>query len=127
MSEETLYTIKDFLQGISPLLEEGALQRVLHKRKLSAETPYDDLSERESDLAEAEVYLELTNLPSGGATTKDVDGSWSHSESGHTISSANIAEWYKKYVALRKKWGERVLNQSTIKVHPRGMRVWQRK
>lgn len=121
------YTIAEYLQGISPLLTEDALRVVLAKRKLKADTQIYDLEERDLDLAEAEVYYSLSNLPVGGATTKDVDGSWSHSEGGWTVSGENIREWYRKYVSLREKWGEKVLTKSTIKVHARGMRVWRRR
>lgn len=126
MSEETFYTIKDYLQGISPLLTEEAMRMVLAKRNLSANEYVSELDERTLDLAEAEVYYQLSNLPVGGSTTKDVDGSWSHSEGGWTISGANIAEWKRKYTTLREKWGEKVLNKSTIKVHSRGMRIWRK-
>ncbi len=122
-----VFTIAAYLQGISPLLEENALRVVLAKRHLAPETPVEDLSERQLDLAEAEVYYQLSNLPVGGSTTKDVDGSWSHTEGGWTVSSANLAEWWKKYTSLREKWGEKVLNKSTIRVHARGMRIWPRR
>lgn len=123
---EDNYTISDYLQGLSELLTDKALQVVLAKRHLKADTPISELSEKELDLAEAEVYYQLCNLPVGGSTTKDVDGSWSHTEGGWTVSGANIAEWWKKYTFLREKWGEKLLNKSTIRVHARGMRVWRR-
>ena len=119
-------TISDYLKGISDLLSENALKVVRMKRHIAPDTPVWDLSERELDLAEAEVYYQLSNLPVGGATSKDVDGSWSHTEGGWTISGANIAEWWRKYTYLREKWGERVLNKSTIKVHRSGMTIWRR-
>ena len=119
-------TISDYLKGISDLLSENALKVVLMKRHIAPDTPVWDLSERELDLAEAEVYYQLSNLPVGGATSEDVDGSWSHTEGGWTISGANIAEWWRKYTYLREKWGERVLNKSTIKVHRSGMTIWRR-
>ena len=123
---EKAYTIADYLQGISELLSEKALQVVLAKRHLKADTSIDELTEKDLDLAEAEVYYQLCNLPVGGSTTKDVDGSWSHTEGGWTVSGANIAEWWKKYTFLREKWGEKILNKSTIHVHARGMRIWRR-
>lgn len=126
MPEEP-YTVAEYLQGISDLLSEKALRVVLAKRKLNGDTPTEELEERDLDLAEAEVYYQLSNLPVGGATSKDVDGSWSHSEGGWTVSGANIAEWWRKYVSLREKWGEKVLNKSTIRVHARGMRVWPKR
>lgn len=121
------YTIAEYLRGISPLLTEEALRTILVRRRLDGQTPADELDERDLDLAEAEVYYALSNLPVGGTTVKDVDGSWSHSEGGWTVSGANIAEWWRKYTYLRQKWGEKTVTRSTIKVNPRGMRVWHTK
>lgn len=114
--EVEVYTVKEYLQDISPLLTEGVLRVILAKRRLSPETPLEDLDERELDLAEAEVYFHLSNLPVGGATTKEVDGSWSHTDGGWTVSGANIAEWYRKYAALREKWGEEVITKRKIRI-----------
>lgn len=124
MSEETpdmtpetsVYTVKEYLQDISPLLTEGVLRVILAKRNLAADTPLEDVEERERDLAEAEVYYNLSNLPVGGATNKEVDGSWSSTTGGWTVSGANIAEWYRKYAALREKWGEEVVTKSKIRI-----------
>lgn len=124
MSEETpdispevpAYTVKEYLQDISPLLTEGVLRVILAKRHLSPDTPKDDLDDRELDLAEAEVYYHLSNLPVGGATNKEVDGSWSSTTGGWTVSGANIAEWYRKYAALREKWGEEVMIKRRIRI-----------
>lgn len=124
MSEETPdistevpgYTVKEYLQDISPLLTEGVLRVILAKRHLSPDTPLEDMEDRELDLAEAEVYYHLSNLPVGGATNKEVDGSWSSTEGGWTVSGANIAEWYRKYAALREKWGEEVITKRKIRI-----------
>lgn len=124
MSEETpdispevpAYTVKEYLQDISPLLTEGVLRVILAKRHLSPGTPLEDMEERELDLAEAEVYYHLSNLPVGGATNKEVDGSWSSTTGGWTVSGANIAEWYRKYAALREKWGEEVMTKRRIRI-----------
>lgn len=124
MSEETPdistevpgYTVKEYLQDISPLLTEGVLRVILAKRHLSPDTPLEDMEERELDLAEAEVYYHLSNLPVGGATNKEVDGSWSSTTGGWTVSGANIAEWYRKYAALREKWGEEVMTKRRIRI-----------
>ena len=67
-------TIGQHLSEISPLLTEGDIRVVLRKRKLAYNTPYDDLAEREIELAEAEVYYKLCDQPVGGATSKEVDG-----------------------------------------------------
>lgn len=114
--EEPPYTLADYLRDISPLLTEGVLRVILARRRIPGDTPFDELEDRERDLAEAEVYYNLSNLPVGGATTKEVDGSWSHTDGGWTVSGANIAEWYRKYAALREKWGEEVLTKSRIRI-----------
>ena len=116
MSEEAAYTVKAYLQDISPLLTEGVLRVILAKRHLSPDTPTEDMGERELDLVEAEAYYHLSNLPVGGATEKQVDGSWSSTTGGWTVSGANISEWYRKYAALREKWGEEVITKRKIRI-----------
>lgn len=116
MSEESTYTVGRYLQDISELLSEGVLRVILAKRGLAPDYPVEDLGERELDLAEAEVYYHLSNLPVGGATNKEVDGSWSSTSGGWTVSGANISEWYRKYVALREKWGEKVMTKRKIRI-----------
>lgn len=114
--EVEVYTVKEYLQDISPLLTEGVLRAILAKRRLSPEIPLEELDERELDLAEAEVYYHLSSLPVGGATTKEVDGSWSHTVGGWTVSGANLAGWYRKYAALRERWGEEVIAKRKIRI-----------
>ena len=98
--EVEVYTVKEYLQDISPLLTEGVLRAILAKRRLSPEIPLEELDERELDLAEAEVYYHLSSLPVGG---------W-------TVSGANLAEWYRKYAALRERWGEEVIAKRKIRI-----------
>lgn len=109
-------TISQYLSDISPLLTEGDIRTVLRKRHISPDTPLEDLEERDIDLAEAEAYYKLCDQPVGGQTVKDVDGSWSHSEGGWTVSKANIDLWYRKYAALRQKWNETVMTRSKIRI-----------
>lgn len=109
-------TISQYLSDISPLLTEGDIRTVLRKRHISPDTPLEDLEERDIDLAEAEAYYKLCDQPVGGQTVKDVDGSWSHSKGGWTVSKANIDLWYRKYAALRQKWNEAVMTRSKIRI-----------
>lgn len=109
-------TISEHLAHISPLLTEGDIRVVLIKRRLAPNTPVEDMTEREIDLAEAEVYYKLCDLPVGGQTVKDVDGSWSHTEGGWTVSGENIRQWRQKYIDLREKWGEKVITRRRISI-----------
>ena len=109
-------TIAQYLSDLSPLLNEGDIRTVLRKRGLRADAVLADLTQREIDLAEAEAYYKLCDQPVGGSTIKDVDGSWSHTEGGWTVSKTNIDTWYKKYVTLRELWGETVISRSKIRI-----------
>lgn len=109
-------TIGQHLSEISPLLTEGDIRVVLRKRKLAYDTPFDDLTEREVELAEAEAYFKLCDQPVGGATNKEVDGSWSSTTGGWTVSSENLRRWYDKYVSLREKWGEKVISKRKTRI-----------
>lgn len=116
ISTEDVATISQYLSDISPLLTEGDIRTVLRKRDISPATPLNQLSQRDIDLAEAEAYYKLCDQPVGGQTVKDVDGSWSHTEGGWSVSKANIDMWYKKYVTLRELWGEQVISRSRIRI-----------
>lgn len=113
---EDIATISQYLSDISPLLTEGDIRTVLRKRDIAPVTPLNQLSQRDIDLAEAEAYYKLCDQPVGGQTVKDVDGSWSHTEGGWSVSKANIDMWYKKYVTLRELWGEQVISRSRIRI-----------
>ncbi|MCM1295399.1 MAG: hypothetical protein NC311_07630 [Muribaculaceae bacterium] len=114
--ETEAYTISEYLTGISDLLTEKGLKKVLSKRRLAPDTPVDDLDERDLDLAEAEVYYWLTNLPVGGSVEKIADGNFSYSDGGWQVSGANIDEWRRKYTALRSKWNEEAVLKSKIRI-----------
>ncbi len=116
MSEESTRTISEYLSDISPLLTEGDIRVILRKRNLTPDIPVDYLEERDLDLAEAEAYYKLCDLPVGGSTVKDVDGSWSHTEGGWTVSGENIRQWRQKYAELREKWNEKVIAKSRISI-----------
>lgn len=112
----SLYTVRSYLGGISPLVTEDAIQYVCAKCMISADDVLYSLSERERDLAEGTMYYWLSNLPVGGATEKVADGGWSHSEGGWTVSKANIDEWMRKYRSLFAKWDEALLDRSRIRI-----------
>lgn len=124
MSEETpdilpdapeVDTIGQHLSEISPLLTEGDIRVVLRKRKLAYDTPYDDLSEREVDLAEAEAYYKLCDQPVGGATHKEVDGSWSSTQGGWTVSGENLRRCTPNMLSFAKSGARQCLGNRQSK------------
>ncbi len=114
--ETSAYTIREYLEDISPLLTEKGVRKCLACRRLSGSELVEELEERDLDLAEAEVYYWLSNLPVGGSVTKYVDGNYSYSDGGWQVSGKNIEEWRRKYADLRKKWGEEILSKSKIRL-----------
>ena len=113
---EGLTTVKDFLKSVSQMVTDEGVNFVCAKRKLSSSTLYLELSEKESDLAEATMYYWLASLPVGGSTEKVSDGGWSHSEGGWTVSKANIEEWKSRYRELFEKWDEPLIGKSKIRI-----------
>lgn len=112
--ETSAYTVRQYLEDISPLLTEKGVRKCLACRRLSGNEPVEEMEQRELDLAEAEVYYWLSNLPVGGNVTKIVDGNYSYSDGGWQVSKANIDEWRRKYADLRKKWGEEILSKTRV-------------
>lgn len=100
------YTIAEHLRGLSPLINEDGLRSILARRGFDGGTPYSEMAQRDIDLLEGFTYFWLSNLPVGGASVKDADGDWSHSEGGWQISKADKDRWFKLYKALYAKWGE---------------------
>lgn len=100
------YTIAEHLRGLSPLINEDGLRSILARRGFDGGTPYSEMTQRDIDLLEGFTYFWLSNLPVGGASVKDADGDWSHSEGGWQISKADKDRWFKLYKALYAKWGE---------------------
>lgn len=113
---EEKMTVKQFLHTVCELVTDAGVQFVCAKRKVSPDTLYDDLSERDADLCEGTMYYWLASLPVGGGTEKVSDGGWSHSEGGWTVSKANIEEWKRRYRELFEKWDEPLIGNSKIRI-----------
>lgn len=109
-------TVRSFLGSISQLITDDGIRYVCMKRSLDPDSLYEDLTEKDADLAEGTMYYWLSNLPVGGSTEKVSDGGWSHSEGGWTVSKANIEEWKSRYRSLFEKWEEPLLGNSKIRI-----------
>lgn len=113
---EEKMTVSEFLKSVCQLVTAEGIQFVCAKRKLKPTDVYEDLSERDADLAEGTMYYWLASLPVGGGTEKVADGGWSHSEGGWQVSKANIEEWSRRYRALFDKWDEPLIGNSRIRI-----------
>lgn len=87
MNEELSHTedmtIEDFLSGATAYeIADNALKRVLVKRKIAFGTMVSELTERQLDLATADIYMWCASTPSSKNDTEDSDGGWKHKEGG---------------------------------------------
>ncbi len=103
MNEELSHTedmtIEDFLSGATAYeIADNALKRVIVKRKIAFGTMVSELTERQLDLATADIYMWCASTPSSKNDTEDSDGGWKHKEGGgrpvHT-TSGNSVKWRK--------------------------------
>lgn len=121
MADPTLHigdmTIEDFLQGATAYeIAENALQRVLVKRKISAGSMVSTLSERELDLATADIYMWCASTPSVKNDTSDSDGNWSHKEGGWQTSAYDKRQLREMAKDLYAKWDETTVVGSKFKI-----------
>ena len=101
MSEELFHTedmtIEDFLSGATAYeIADNALKRVLVKRKIAFGTMVSELTERQLDLATADIYMWCASTPSSKNDTEDSDGGWRKGvgRPAHTTSD-NYVKWRK--------------------------------
>ena len=92
MNEELSHTedmtIEDFLSGATAYeIADNALKRVLVKRKIAFGTMVSELTERQLDLATADIYMWCASTPSSKNDTEDSDGGWKHKEGGWQTSA----------------------------------------
>jgi len=93
MNEELSHTedmtIEDFLSGATAYeIADNALKRVLVKRKIAFGTMVSELTERQLDLATADIYMWCASTPSsknGDGSIRKVVGRPVHTTSGNSV------------------------------------------
>lgn len=99
-------SIKEYLQGLFEYeFSEQNLQSALVGRGLVAETLFVDVSEKDRDLAQSDLYIVLANATSGGG--KHIQkGNRAVTVKSYSFSEADRKRFKYEAIRLRHKWGE---------------------
>lgn len=121
MNEELSHTedmtIEDFLSGATAYeIADNALKRVLVKRKIAFGTMVSELTERQLDLATADIYIWCASTPSSKNDTEDSDGGWKHKEGGWQTSAYDKRQLREMAKELYEKWDEEVVKGTKIRI-----------
>ena len=110
-------TIEDYLRGCVGIeAPDSMLSTVLYKRKLEAGSQVEGYSEKELDLAEAELLYSLTTMPSMKGSVEDSDDNWKHKEGQIEITATDKKNMLRRANHLREKWGESKFVSSVIDI-----------
>lgn len=98
-------TISEYLRGgFSHQFTDANIETVLATRGVSPQTPWQDVSEKDIDLARADLYEILANVVSGGGK-KVVKGNRSVSERMVNFGVGDRRYYQARAKELRAKWG----------------------
>ncbi|KGF50445.1 hypothetical protein [Prevotella disiens] len=113
----TEFTIEQYLRGSVRNIDvpDNTLLAILAKVGVKPDTPFSELSEKESDLSLAGLYIWLASSPTSSKKVSDKDAHWEHSEGGETMSAHALNRYlrmandiYAKYnmpTVGNNKWG----------------------
>jgi len=120
MSEELSHTedmtIEDFLSGATAYeIADNALKRVLVKRKIAFGTMVSELTERQLDLATADIYMWCASTYLV-CKYEDSYGGWKHKEGGWQTSAYDKRQLREMAKELYEKWDEEVVKGTKIRI-----------
>lgn len=119
------YTIKDYLQGKIRSFEipDVALRAICADADIAGiEFPFDELTERQKDMAAAYTYLWLAKGPVSTAKWSEKDGDWSQSGGGEQLTAEQIRSYIRMANAIFKKYGLPLVGLNSYKVRGGGFR-----
>ena len=114
MNEELSHTedmtIEDFLSGATAYeIADNALT-------IAFGTMVSELTERQLDLATADIYMWCASTPSSKNDTEDSDGGWKHKEGGWQTSAYDKRQLREMAKELYEKWDEEVVKGTKIRI-----------
>ena len=113
----TSYTIEQYLKGKvrNITVPDEALLSILAENEIESGAAYDELTQKQRDLALAGLYVWVAMSPATSQKVSDKDADWEHSEGGETMSAnvlnrflrmANeIYDKYKMPLVGNNRWG----------------------
>lgn len=108
-------TIEDFLQGkFEYQFSALNMQSTLVGRGIVSETSQADVSEKDTDLAQSDLYMILANVTSGSGK-KITKGNRSVSDKALSFGITDRDNFRNEAIRLRTKWGEVTAQVPTVK------------
>lgn len=118
--------VESYLRGcVGYSVTDDAITSILFNRGIQPGSYISDMTKKQLDLSRADVYMWCSLLPSVSGTVSDADAGWKHSEGGMQASSLDKSNLISMANAIYLMYGESP-RKSTIRMSPRGMRVWRR-
>lgn len=108
-------TIENFLQGkFEYQFSALNMQSTLVGRGIVPETSQADVSEKDTDLAQSDLYMILANV-TGGSGKKITKGNRTVSEKSFSFGITDRDNYRNEAIRLRAKWGEVATQIPTVK------------
>lgn len=109
--------IEDYLRGATAYeIADNALLRVLIRREIDRDAMVEELTEKQLDLATADIYMWCASTPSVKNDTEDSDGGWKHKEGGWQTSAYDKRQLREMAKELYAKWDEDYTKGSKITI-----------
>ena len=113
-------TISEFLKGSFDFtFSDANILTVLTRRGISADEPFENVSENIRDLATADLYMILANVVSGGGRRVQ-KGNRSVSERTYQFGVYDRRDFRAMANKLYAKWGETTSTSSARFIHLKG-------
>lgn len=122
---DTTLTIETYLQGkVAFEIDDTALTAILFDRDINASTLVSEITKKELELCQADLFMWYLTMPSKSASVKDADGNWSHETGSSEMSVADrkaLRDWANDVYA---RYGETVSVKQRINFFSKGLRTW---
>ena len=113
-------TISEYLKGSFDFtFTDANISAVLTRRGLTADTPLENVDERNIDLVQADLYMILANVVSGGGRRVQ-KGNRSVSERTYQFGVYDRRDFRAMANKLYAKWGETASTSSARFIHLKG-------
>lgn len=107
--------IEAYLRGFVGFdVPESALTSILKYRKIDFNTDVDDLSQKQIDLAYADMLMWASTNPSSYTGSKESDGGWSRTEASKTISVTDKKRYAKSANEIYIKYNDSKKSRTSI-------------
>lgn len=122
-------TVMDYMEGCASgiSLPESTFENIAERRGVFIQDAVADLDKRMKDLLMADVYVQISLLPSVSASVEDAHGTWKHKEGSTQLSESDKKRYLDYANSIFASYGEKTVSRSGIKMNCLGMRIWRRK